>query len=153
MPRLPVILTPLVLCSFARDAAWRARVALACVKAWLRWRAWGLRALCVLLAFTTLAPPAWDAEAMQRAAQTQGPLAVSGARALRGLLTSAVGQDDALRLGAINEFFNRRIVFTPDSEVWGQTDYCASPPETLGKGRGDCEDCVIAKYFSGQSHR
>jgi predicted transglutaminase-like cysteine proteinase len=102
----------------------------------------------LLLAFTALAPRAWDAQMMQRAALAQGPLATSGVRALQPLLAAAVGQDDLQRLSTLNEFFNRRIVFTPDSEAWGQMDYWASPLETLGKGRGDCEDYVIAKYFS-----
>ena len=112
------------------------------------WRTGCLRALCFLLAFSTLAARAWDAQTMQRAAQAQGPQATGGVRALQTLLAAAVGQDDTPRLASINEFFNRRIVFTPDSEVWGQTDHWASPLETLGKGRGDCEDYVIAKYFS-----
>ena len=104
--------------------------------------------MCLLLAFAALAPRAWDAETMQRAAVAQGPLASSGVRMLQPLLAAAVGQDDLQRLTTLNEFFNRRIVFTSDSEVWGQNDYWASPLETLGKGRGDCEDYVIAKYFS-----
>ncbi len=107
-----------------------------------------MRALCLLLAFATLAPRAWDAETMLRAAQAHGPQAASGARALQTLLAAAVGQDDLQRLTTLNEFFNRRVVFTPDSEVWGQADYWASPLEMLGKGRGDCEDYVIGKYFS-----
>ena len=85
---------------------------------------------------------------MLRAAQAQGAQAVAGAQALQGLLGSLVGQDDASRLGAINEFFNRRVVFATDLDVWGQADYWASPLESLGKGRGDCEDYVIGKYFS-----
>ncbi|HTJ97352.1 MAG TPA: transglutaminase-like cysteine peptidase [Rhodocyclaceae bacterium] len=47
-----------------------------------------------------------------------------------------------------NEFFNRRIQFSDDQKVWGQSDYWATPMETLGKGAGDCEDFAIAKYFS-----
>jgi predicted transglutaminase-like cysteine proteinase len=31
--------------------------------------------------------------------------------------------------------------------VWGEIDHWASPLELLGKGRGDCEDYVIGKYF------
>ncbi len=85
---------------------------------------------------------------MQRAALAQGPLATSGVLALQLLLAAAVGQNELKQLTTFNEFFNRRIVFTPDSEAWGQADYWASPLETLGKGRGDCEDYVIAKYFS-----
>ena len=94
------------------------------------------------------APRAWDADTMLRAAQAQGPLATSGVRALQTLLAASVGQDDLQRLTTLNEFFNRRVVFTADSEVWAQADYWASPLETLGKGRGDCEDYVIAKFFS-----
>ena len=102
----------------------------------------------MLLLCAVLAPRAWDADTMQRAAVAHGPLATSGVRALQPLLAAAADQDDARRLATLNDFFNRRIVFAADTEVWGQNDYWASPLETLGKGRGDCEDYVIAKYFS-----
>ena len=85
---------------------------------------------------------------MLRSAQPLGASAVSGVRALQPLLAASVDQDDLQRLATLNEFFNRRVVFTADTEAWGQTDHWASPLETLGKGRGDCEDYVIAKYFS-----
>ena len=85
---------------------------------------------------------------MSRAARAQGPQAVVGAKALQDLLGSLAGHDDADKLAQINEFFNRRIAFATDQEVWGQVDYWASPLESLQKGRGDCEDYVIAKYFS-----
>ena len=101
-----------------------------------------------LLACWMLAPRAWDADTMLRAAQAQGPQAVAGAKALQLLMAELTGPDEPPKLVAINDFFNRRIVFTPDPEVWGQADYWASPLEMLGKGRGDCEDYVIAKYFS-----
>jgi predicted transglutaminase-like cysteine proteinase len=58
----------------------------------------------------------------------------------------ALGAQDRLR--RINEFFNRKIQFADDSLVWGQPDYWATPIETLARGRGDCEDFTIAKYFS-----
>ena len=101
-----------------------------------------------LLVFTVLAPRAWDADTMLRAAQAQGPQALAGAKALQEVLATLPGQDEAAKLAAINQFFNRRIVFATDAEVWGQTDYWASPIEMLAKGRGDCEDYVIGKYFS-----
>lgn len=107
-----------------------------------------LRLALVVLACWALAPRAWDADTMLRAAQAHGPQAVAGARALQGVLAGLTGQDEAARLGAVNQFFNRRIVFASDAEVWGQNDYWASPLEMLGKGRGDCEDYVIGKYFS-----
>lgn len=52
------------------------------------------------------------------------------------------------RLKRINEFFNRKIQFTDDIQTWGQPDYWATPMETLAKGKGDCEDFTIAKYFT-----
>lgn len=54
----------------------------------------------------------------------------------------------AARLKRVNEFFNRRIRFSSDQEIWHQSDYWATPMETLAKGAGDCEDFTIAKYFT-----
>lgn len=108
-----------------------------------------LAAAVVLLALagTCLAPRAWDADTMLRAASRQGPRAVAGARALQAALASLDGADDAGKLAVVNDFFNHRIAFKTDQEVWGQEDYWASPLEMLGKGAGDCEDYVIGKYF------
>ena len=52
------------------------------------------------------------------------------------------------KLGRVNNFINQRIAFDDDMSVWGQNDYWATPLETFGKGRGDCEDFAIAKYYS-----
>lgn len=52
------------------------------------------------------------------------------------------------KLQRINQFFNQKIQFTDDQENWGQSDYWATILETLSKEKGDCEDYVIAKYFS-----
>lgn len=52
------------------------------------------------------------------------------------------------RLRRVNTYFNRVVTFTDDMEIWGQSDYWATPMETLGKRRGDCEDYTIAKYFT-----
>ncbi len=93
-------------------------------------------------------PRAWDTERMLQAAQRHGPKAVAGVRALQAVLTAAVDLDDDGRLQAVNQFFNRRIQFREDIEVWGQEDYWASPVEMLDKGQGDCEDFAMAKYFS-----
>lgn len=53
-----------------------------------------------------------------------------------------------IKLAKVNEFFNRRIAFADDLGVWGKSDFWATPFETMTKGKGDCEDFVIAKYFS-----
>jgi len=109
---------------------------------------WAARIVAAVLVCSMLAPRAWDADAMLRAAQAQGPQALAGARALQVVLSGLNGQDEPAKLAAINQFFNRRVMFATDQEVWGQLDYWASPLEMLAKGRGDCEDYVIGKYFS-----
>jgi predicted transglutaminase-like cysteine proteinase len=109
-----------------------------------------LASVTVLLCSVLLLSPtlAWDAGRMTQAAQRMGPRAVAGVRALQPLLQQMAAMDDDARLQAVNQFFNRRIVYAEDIEVWGQIDYWASPLEMLEKGRGDCEDYAIGKYFS-----
>ena len=51
------------------------------------------------------------------------------------------------RVERVNAFFNRRIRYVEDDQLWGQSDYWASPLETIGHGAGDCEDFAIAKYL------
>ena len=104
--------------------------------------------LLVLLALLLAAQPlrAWDAQQMRAAAQRLGPGAVAALAPLQNMLLEARGQDDDARLMAVNQFYNLRIDFRPDSEVWGQEDYWATPLQSLAAGRGDCEDYVIAKY-------
>jgi predicted transglutaminase-like cysteine proteinase len=52
------------------------------------------------------------------------------------------------KLRTVNNFFNRRVAFDDDITIWGQSDYWATPMESIGKGRADCEDFSIAKYYS-----
>jgi predicted transglutaminase-like cysteine proteinase len=63
-------------------------------------------------------------------------------------VNAAKTQSDEIRLKRINDFVNRNIVFEDDFSIWQQTDYWATPMETLGQGRGDCEDFAIIKYLS-----
>ncbi len=102
----------------------------------------------VALVLAVAAPQAWDTQRMQQAAQRLGPAAVAGAKALQPVLAAARDLDEEARLGSINQFFNRRVLFAEDADVWGQADHWASPLELLDKGRGDCEDYAIAKYFA-----
>lgn len=105
---------------------------------------WAVLALAAVAATTN----AWDAERMQAAARRLSPRAAEAAQALLPLIAQAAAVDDVARLQLVNEFFNRRVQFRDDTEVWQQIDYWASPLETLDKGAGDCEDFAIAKYFS-----
>jgi predicted transglutaminase-like cysteine proteinase len=91
---------------------------------------------------------AGDAQRMAQAAQQLGPRAVAALPSLQALLQYSAELDEAGQLAAVNNYFNHRIVFAEDQEVWGQNDHWASPLELLQQGRGDCEDYAIAKYFS-----
>ena len=104
--------------------------------------------LAALLAGLSLWSQALDSNRLLELAGSRSAKALAGARALVQMLEKAQGLDEEGRLAAVNDFYNRRIQFRDDQEVWGSVDYWASPLETLEKGRGDCEDYAIAKYFS-----
>jgi predicted transglutaminase-like cysteine proteinase len=52
------------------------------------------------------------------------------------------------KIAAVNSFVNQSLSYAEDSEIWGKSDYWASPTEAFTKGFGDCEDYATAKYFS-----
>ena len=52
------------------------------------------------------------------------------------------------QLKGVNDFFNQRVLWVDDDKNWGPTDHWATPLETLGQGKGDCEDYSIAKYIT-----
>lgn len=82
--------------------------------------------------------------------QRWGPESSAKFQTWRQLIATDSNAPDADRLKRVNEFFNRQIRFGPDPEIWNSPDYWATPLETLGQGAGDCEDFVIAKYFTLQ---
>ncbi len=104
--------------------------------------------LALVLAVLPLHPVAWDVERILAAANKMGPRALAGARALQLLHADLQVGDELAKLRGVNDFFNRRIVFRDDAEIWGQADYWATPLEMFDKGAGDCEDYATAKYFS-----
>jgi len=66
---------------------------------------------------------------------------------LQTLLQKLAPASEADKIRDINTFFNRKIRnFDSDTNIWGQSDYWATPLESLGKESGDCEDYTIAKY-------
>lgn len=79
-----------------------------------------------------------------------GPGGLPRFNAWRELVVSGAGRTDLERLKRVNEFFNRSTTFGDDVPIWGASDYWATPLETVGKGSGDCEDFVIAKYYTLQ---
>lgn len=107
--------------------------------------------LCALMAFAgwhfVLSAPNFDQMRAVFVARW-GDSATVRFQSWRDFLGSVGGGTDMDKLRKVNEFFNRNVRFVDDLANWGQNDYWATPLETLGKGQGDCEDYVIAKYFS-----
>jgi predicted transglutaminase-like cysteine proteinase len=85
---------------------------------------------------------------LQLAGERYGPRGTEIVTAWRRMLTESASLDETGKLNAVNTFFNRRVRFAEDTEIWQQADYWATPLEFMGRGAGDCEDYAIAKYMS-----
>lgn len=103
-----------------------------------------------LVAFACgLALAAADGMRMEEIARARYGEVVAGiVRDWRTLLLDPGIADEQDRLSRVNTFFNRRLRFDDDIQVWKEPDYWATPLETLARGAGDCEDFAIAKYAS-----
>ena len=109
---------------------------------------WVMLCLCLALLSSIAAPDLDKTQAL--ALQRYGPAAAESVAAWRRMLEEARPLSDPEKLAKVNTFFNRRILFKSDQEVYHQEDYWASPLEFMGIGAGDCEDFSIAKYVSLQ---
>ncbi len=86
------------------------------------------------------AQPQWQrimASASARSAATVSPW--------QDLITEAAGEHPLRQLDAVNRYFNR-IPYAEDADIYGATDYWATPEEFVRRNVGDCEDYSIAKY-------
>ena len=83
---------------------------------------------------------------VQLAQQRYGSAAAQTVQQWRMLIHDAHDLPETEKIKRVNDFFNRHIEFRDDQEIWGQSDYWATPLEMMGKGAGDCEDYAIAKY-------
>lgn len=90
-----------------------------------------------------------DADALQSAFERRWPNGdMARFQAWRALIVASAAATDNDKLKRANDFFNRNIQFGEDRNIWGQSDYWATPIESLGRGAGDCEDFVIAKLYT-----
>ena len=107
-----------------------------------------LLCLCLALVAALAAP---DLDKMQALAlQRYAAKGADTVGAWRKLMDEVRTLPDADKLAKVNTFFNRRIAYKIDQEVWSQEDYWATPLEFMGVGAGDCEDFAIAKYITLQ---
>lgn len=65
----------------------------------------------------------------------------------RAMIRNLRGQPQDLQLTQVNSYINVLVNYEPDSSAFGQSDYWATPLETLA-GYGDCEDFAVLKFFS-----
>ncbi len=86
-------------------------------------------------------------EVLQKVEAKYGLYAKRRVESLNTLLASLQGSSEDEKLEKVNAFFNQ-MQFVSDQMLWKQKDYWATRMEFLGKGAGDCEDFVIAKYFT-----
>lgn len=82
-----------------------------------------------------------------QATKKYGLLAGRRLEAWQELVDKYHNKPERLKLQRVNEFFNEAR-FISDIKHWKKKDYWATPIELLGTDGGDCEDYVIAKYFT-----
>ena len=106
--------------------------------------------LCLCLAATALLAQARrDPTLLREQLATRfGPSRVPLLDEWLAMIASAGALREEARLERINDFINRHIAFENDVDIWRQSDYWATPLETIGLGQGDCEDFAIIKYVS-----
>lgn len=114
---------------------------------------WAILPACLLLALATWIMPlaqrsGIDWAVLQALAAQHHENTVEQIADWRTMLEDAGDATPIEQLRAVNNFFNSRIEWRSDPEVWQQQDYWATPLELLGKQAGDCEDFSIAKYIS-----
>ncbi|WP_246053846.1 transglutaminase-like cysteine peptidase [Halomonas halmophila] len=88
-----------------------------------------------------------DQEQLRRSMrQAYGQAGLTAVEEWLALLNRLQQQPVNIQLGAVNDFFNLRVGWRDDIDIWNQKDYWATPLETLARGKGDCEDYTIGKY-------
>ena len=70
------------------------------------------------------------------------------ARRFLALVELGDRRDRRAQLGWLNRAVNLAIRPESDSVQYGETDFWASPLQTLASGAGDCEDYAIVKYVA-----
>jgi predicted transglutaminase-like cysteine proteinase len=104
---------------------------------------------CALAAWSPVRALQFNKNALQSSIQSRyGQTGVKNLNDWLALLAQLQGKSELEQVKAVNDFWNLRVRPEEDIRVWRQTDYWATPLESLGRQQGDCEDFVIGKYFS-----
>jgi predicted transglutaminase-like cysteine proteinase len=84
---------------------------------------------------------------LEKIEREYGPFAARRAYALVQMMNETRDANELEKLEKVNDFFNQ-TPYASDKETWGESDYWATRYEFIGKDKADCEDYVIAKYFT-----
>ena len=106
----------------------------------------GLLAVPLLLALTGLVLAELSAERVQQLYGVQALRVYRDWQQLVLQLRRDSNEDNRVR--DVHQFFNQKLKYVEDAELWRQADYWATPLESMAKGAGDCEDFALAKYFT-----
>lgn len=91
---------------------------------------------------------AYTSDKISTAASRRGPKVVTAVNEMNIMLSKLQGADDSTMRNTVNYFYNTHVSYLDDPTLYSSPDYWASPLETFARGRGDCEDYAIAKYFT-----
>ncbi len=92
-----------------------------------------------------------DLVRMQQLAQSRyGAQAAYTIGEWRNMMDEVRNLPERDKIVRVNDFFNERVRFMSDIDIWKKSDYWATPLQTMGRGMGDCEDYSIAKYMTLQ---
>ncbi|WP_121628723.1 transglutaminase-like cysteine peptidase [Poseidonibacter antarcticus] len=103
--------------------------------------------IILLLIFTSYSADFASSSLIKKVEKKYNRFAKNRFVALNRLLKRLQKSSTKKKLERVNEFFNF-VKYKSDKEVYGISDYWASPSEFLARDKGDCEDYVIAKYFA-----
>ena len=84
---------------------------------------------------------------LEKIEKRYGPVVAARVKYWQELIDGADQRSEEENLRLTNDFFNGAR-FVNDSDIWGKTDYWATPLEFLIMDAGDCEDFATAKYFT-----
>lgn len=89
-----------------------------------------------------------NSDIIARAQQQYGAQGHNRIKKWLSFIDNSADKSEWQKIHLVNDFFNKNIKYKTDAALWHQKDYWATPLESLGVGMGDCEDYVIAKYFT-----
>lgn len=124
------------------------------INAFHRYRACLCTSISILVFFFAFFLPGYSSAAinfdllLSLATQQYGARGQQNITDLRTLFNQLEDATEEEKLKRINMFVNQKIrIFGNDIDIWGKSDYWATPLESLGREAGDCEDFSIAKYL------